>query len=380
MAGRIVIAGSLAQRAFRGGHAWVFLQYLLGFRRLGWDVLFLDRLEPGMVGNAADLEKSDEARYLVDVMERFGLGESFGRSRRAVLDFARGADLVLDFMGFSGDEVVLGAARRAVFMDIDPGFGQLWKELGLHDPFAGYDDHVTVGVRIGEAGCAVPTCGHRWIPIRPPVVLDRWAPASTPSEAPFTTVATWRGDFGPIDFGGRRMGLRAHEFRKFVELPLRTNATFEVAMDIHPDERPDLALLARNRWCLTDPKVVAAYPGDYASFIRRSRAELMVAKNLYVETASGWFSDRSACYLASGKPVLAQDTGLRGRLPSGDGLLLFRTLDEAAAAVESVLTDPDRHREAAREIAVSYFDSDRVLQGLLEALDGTADTAQGWVA
>jgi hypothetical protein len=283
-------------------------------------------------------------------------------------------------MGFSSDEELLGAARRTVFMDIDPGFGQLWKELGLHDPFAGYDDYVTVGARIGEPGCSVPTCGHRWIPIRPPVVLDHWAPAPTPRSAPFTTVATWRGDFGPIDFRGRRLGLRAHEFRKFVELPLRTGATFEVAMDIHPDERPDLALLESNRWRLTDPKVVAAYPWDYGSFIRRSRAELMVAKNLYVETGAGWFSDRSACYLASGKPVLAQDTGLRGLLPSGDGLLVFRTLDEAADAVESVLTDPDRHREAAREIAVSYFDSDRVLPGLLAALEGDVEAARGWVA
>lgn len=389
-AGRVVIAGSLAQRALRGGHAWVFLQYLLGFRRLGWDVLFLDRLEPDMGvevrDRGTDLERSENVRYLTSVMRRYGLGDSFsirldggarvvGRSRREVVDFARDADLVLDFMGFSDDDEVLGVAARTVFVDIDPGFGQLWRELGLHDPFPGYDDYVTVGARIGQAGCAVPTCDLPWIPIRPPVVLEHWAADPRAGHGPFTTVATWRGDFGPIDVRGRRLGLRVHEFRKFVELPRRTGASFEVALDIHPDERADLALLESNGWRLADPRVVAGYPWSYQSFIRDSCAEVMVAKNLYVETAPGWFSDRSACYLAAGKPVLAQDTGLDGLLPTGEGLLTFRTLDEVVAGVSALLERPARHATAARELAEEYFDSDRVLRGLLEALSAGTSVA-----
>jgi hypothetical protein len=163
-------------------------------------------------------------------------------------------------------------------------------------------------------------------------------------------------------------GLRVHEFRKFVALPGRGPFRCELALDIHPSETQDLALLAANGWGLVDPRRVACDPWAYQSYLRGSAAEFMVAKGMYVQAQSGWLSDRSLCYLASGRPVIAQDTGLKGRYPTGEGLITFTTLDEAAAAAERLYRDFARHARAARTVAEEYFDSDKVLSRLLAKL------------
>jgi hypothetical protein len=378
----IVLAGSLAQRPFIGGHTWVFLQYLLGFRRLGHEVLFVDRLEPGMCvgegGEPASFEASVNLRYLAEVMDRFGLGDSWsllydggreaaGLSRAEMIERTERSALLINVMGFLEDEEILGAAPIRAFLDIDPGFGQIWKALGLHDLFQDHDRFLTVGGRIGSPDCEIPTGGMDWIPIKPPVELAEW-PAQADQGSRFTSVASWRGAFGPLEYGGRTLGLRVHEFRRFFELPERTQVGFEAALDIDEAEVDDLAALRRHGWELVDPRSVAGDPWSYRDYVQRSAAELMVAKNLYVDTHSGWFSDRSACYLASGRPVLAQDTGLDGLLPHGEGLVTFSTLDEAVAGVEEISGDYERHSRAAREIAAEYFAADRVLPRLLEEL------------
>jgi hypothetical protein len=256
-----------------------------------------------------------------------------------------------------------------VFFDIDPGFGQMWRELGWHDAYGGYDRYVSVGERIGQAGCSVPPCGIEWIPTRQPIVLEYWpAAASTPSGA-FTSVGAWRGPFAPIEYRGKRYGLRAHEFRKFLTLPALTGESFEVALDIHGAETTDLDRLRESGWRLADPRTIAADPSSYRSYIARSKAEFMVAKNMYVETQSGWFSDRSVCYLASGKPVLAQDTGLDALYQIGEGLLTYRTLDQAVAGVREISGNYSLHARRARELAEEYFDSAKVLSRLLSRLN-----------
>jgi hypothetical protein len=273
-------------------------------------------------------------------------------------------------MGFLDDEDLLGAARRRVFLDTDPGFGQMWRELGYTDVFAGHDDYVTIGERIGLPDCEIPTCGLEWITTPQPVVLDQWpAVHSPPPRAEFTTVASWRGAYGPVEYGGRRYGLRVHEFRKFADLPRASGAEFELALHLPPEEHADEELLREGGWTLTDPALVGATPDTYRSYIQASKAELMVAKEMYVQSRSGWFSERSICYLASGRPVLAQDTTLDGILPAGEGLLTFTDLDEAVAGVESIRSDYPRHAVAARALAEEHFDSDRVLSRLLEELD-----------
>jgi hypothetical protein len=157
-----------------------------------------------------------------------------------------------------------------------------------------------------------------------------------------------------------------HEFRRFAELPRRSGAPFELALDIHPDETADLQLLHETGWTLADPKAVASTPSVYRRYLQGSGAEVMIAKGMYVDSRSGWFSERSICYLASGRPVLAQDTGLAELYPVGDGLVTFSNLDEAVAGVESIMAAPADHARAARELAEEYFDSRRVLSRLLD--------------
>lgn len=375
--GRIAIAGCVAQKARNAGHTWQFLQYLLGFRRLGYEVLLLDSLEHGApAGERAGVDYLADALRAHDLADAWTValpgGRRAGRSRADALRFVRDADLLLNVMGFCTDELLLAAARRRVFLDTDPGFAQMWCDLGLADVLSGHDAHVTIGERIGEPDCEIPTCGLRWIATPQPVVLDAWPRASDPPRRPFTSVASWRGAYGPVDYAGKRYGLRVHEFRRFARLPELTGCAFELALAIHEAETPDLALLRDGGWKLVAPEEVATTPAAYRAFIAESTAELMVAKGMYVQARSGWVSERSLCYLASGRPVVAQDTGLGDRYPLGAGLLAFETLDEAAACVEQIAADYGRHAAAARALAEACFDSDRVLGRLLERVDTSA--------
>jgi hypothetical protein len=382
VASTIAVAGSLAQLPHHGGHTWVFLQYLLGFRRLGYDVLFIDRLEPGMciddTGCAAPFARSFNLRYLREVMDRFGLGDCWtlrydggreiaGLSHARVLERLERSAILVNVMGFLDDPELLAAAHRRVFLDIDPGFGQMWRDLGLRDIFAGHDDHVTIGENIGRPNCTIPRCGIEWITTKPPVVIEEW-PAKPGEGGTFTSVASWRGPFGPIEHRGRTYGLRVHEFRRFLDLPARTALAFDVALDIDDADAADRQRLLDHKWTLVNPRLVASDPWRYRDYVGASRAELMVAKHLYVETRSGWFSDRSACYLASGRPVLAQDTGLSELLPTGAGVVTFATIDEAVQGAKAIDRDYRRHARAARDVALDVFDSDRVLSKLLDRL------------
>jgi hypothetical protein len=358
----IALAGSIAQRPGRAGHAWVFISYLLGFRGLGFDVLLVDRLDSEMLGDterAAGARASTGARWLVETMHDAGLDRSYcllldegtetvGLSREDALLRIGASELLLDFNGFLGDEEMLAAAARRVYLDIDPGFAQMWEDLDLARPFAGYDDFVTVGTRVGGDGCQVPTGGRHWVPTRQPVLLDRW-PVAPPGEA-FTSVGSWRGPFAPVEYEGRSFGLRAHEFRRFVELPDLVDAPFEIALDIEQEDNADLRELRERSWGIADPTLVAADLPSYRRFVQESMAEI-------------------ASYLASGKPVLAQDTGFGDSLPTGDGLLAFSTLEQAVTGAEEIKVNLGHHSEAARSIAEEFFDSKKVLSELLEDLD-----------
>lgn len=383
MAETIVLAGSLAQKPGYGGHTWVFLQYLLGFKRLGWDVLFLDRLEPEMCVDAnhqpCPLDLSLNLRYFLEVMEQFGLGDAFaliynrgerviGLSRPQLLERVRNAAFLLNVMGFLDDGEILSYAPKRVFLDIDPGFGQMWRDLGLADLFQGHDDYVTIGENIGRPNCDIPTCGLAWITTPQPVVLDEWQPVAAAGSGSFTSIGAWRGPYEPVEYQGKSYGLRVHEFRQFAPLPQLTGKPFQIALDIHSAEVRDIEPLSASGWSLIDPKTVAADPRAYQTFIRNSRAEFMVAKNMYVQANSGWFSDRSICYLASGKPVLAQDTGIGRLYPVGEGLITFSTLEEAEAGVEEICHNYAHHARAAQALAEEYFDSDKILGRLLASL------------
>lgn len=377
----VVIAGSLAQQPRQAGLAWFYAQLLLGFQRLGCDVLFLDRLDPDMCvseqGSPSRFEDSANRRHFLRVMREFGLQDTFhlsydygkqvlGLDRAATTEKIRSSSLLINVMGFFNDEALLSGARRKAFLDIDPGFPQMWRELGLHDAFCGYDDYVTLGRNIGLPECTIPTCGLRWVTMAQPVVLDRW-PLAAGGEK-FTSIGAWRGQNAAVEFGGRTYGLRVHEFRRFFALPRNCRAPLEMALEIHADEKKDLEQLSSHGWQLVDPRDAVPTPGRYRRYLARSRAEFMIPKQMYVESRSGLLSDRSVYYLASGKPVLALDTGLKDLYPTGRGLVTFSTLDEAAAGVEDILGNYAEHSGAARQIAEDHFDSDKVLRKLLDDL------------
>ncbi|HXR31531.1 MAG TPA: hypothetical protein VN752_10380 [Solirubrobacterales bacterium] len=362
----IAIAGSIAQRPHRPGHAWVFLSYLLGFRQLGHEVLFVDRVD-----------SASQGRWLTETMEGSGLGgayaalvdggeETVGLPRRQVAARLARCALLINVNGFLTDAELLAAAPRRAYLDIDPGFAQIWEAQGLADTFAGHDDFITVGTNVGGADSRVPTGGRRWIPTLPPVLLDRWPPV--PGGSAFTSVGSWRGPFGPLSHDGREYGLRVHELRRFLELPARVGAPFELALDIDPEDGRDVEALRAASWRLTDPLAKLACFESYQRFVQGSLAEIAIAKGLYVGTRGGWFSDRSATYLASGKPVVAQETGFSKALPTGRGLFAFEDLDGAAEAAEEVRANPREHAAAARAIAEEHLDSRKVLTGLLERL------------
>jgi hypothetical protein len=204
-------------------------------------------------------------------------------------------------------------------------------------------------------------------PMRPPPAAAR----DDQGRLRFTTVASWRGPYGPVELDRRRFGLKVHEFRKYLTMPWLVDASFEAALSIHPDEVDDLQRLHRAGWCLHDPRTVAGTPETFRDFVVASGAEFSVAQGVYVDTGSGWFSDRTVRYLASGRPALVQDTGFTATLPHGCGLVPFRDLDEARVGAEAIADDYVTHCESARAIAVEAFDSDVVLAEFLAVcMDG----------
>jgi hypothetical protein len=364
-----VLAGALANKPNSGGEAWVRLSWVLGLRRLGWDAWFVERL-PG-----ADPEGR---RYFEAVVEEFGLGERatllgeggealFGPGEADLTDVAAAAEILFDISGHLGGGPLVAAPRRCVYVDLDPGFTQAWHaDPGLDFSVDGYDRYLTVGQNIGRSSCPVPTGGIEWIPTLPPVLLDEWPVAPVP-EGPlaFTTAATWRSPYGGLEIEGRKMGLKHHQFRRFAALPERVEGVeFELALDIHPGDAADLELLRSHGWKLVDPRTAAGTPDAFREYVRGSGAEFSVAQGVYVEAATGWFSDRTAAYLASGRPAVVQDTGIeRG---DAEALSSFDDLGAAATAVEAVRDEYPQRAAAARRFAEDRLDSDRVLGRVLE--------------
>src|SRR5439155_22595876 len=203
-------------------------------------------------------------------------------------------------------------------------------------------------------------------PTGKPVLLSEWPCVDGGDVDRFTTVSTWRGPYGRLEHEGGTYGLKMHEFRKFLALPSSAPQTFELALDIHPTDEDDLSALREHGWRLVDPGEVAGDPDAFRRYVQSSGGEFSVAQGVYVETRSGWFSDRTTRYLASGKPALVQDTGFGRNIPTGTGLVAFRTLAEAVSGAEEIAADYDRHAQAARALAEEFFDSDKVLRRFLE--------------
>ncbi|MQA89846.1 MAG: hypothetical protein GEU90_06380 [Gemmatimonas sp.] len=362
----------------QGGATWAVLQYILGLRRLGHQVLFIEPVEAEAIRpTGAGLTDSENAAYFRRVVREFGLDgaaalllagtkETLGMGYEELRRIASDCDVLLNISGMLADGELLEAIPRRVYLDLDPAFVQLWCAVeGIDMRFDAHTHFVTVGLSIGTPDSSIPTCGRTWISTLQPIVLEHWPAAETIEHDAFTTVANWRG-YGSVHHGGVFYGQKAHSVRPFFELPSRTRERVRLALSIHPDEVSDLQALSANGWELLEPSRLTGTPGDYQRFVRGSKGEIGFAKSGYVEAACGWFSDRSICYLASGRPVLAQDTGFTRHLPVGEGLLAFATLDDAVHGIDVLRSDYARHAVAARELAASHFESGRVLSRLLD--------------
>lgn len=367
---RIVFCGMVAGDPGQGGATWAVLQYVLGWRKLGHEVLLLEPVR-------SSAPEASVCGYFDAVVQRFGLaghaalrfpdGRCHGMARDAVAAACRNADVLFNVSGMLTDEQLLAAIPRRVFLDLDPVFNQLWQVAeGIDMHLSNHQHFVTVGMNVGRAGCPVPDGGVTWMTTLPPVALEHWTVDASPPVRGLTTIANWRG-YGSITHGGVHYGQKAHSLRRFINLPKRLSGmTMELALAIHPDETADLEALARHGWRLLDPVAAAGTPDRYRDFIRSSFAEFGIAKSGYVAGRSGWFSDRSACYLASGRPVIAQGTGFEEHLPVGEGLLVFDSIDAVAVALDALRSDYGRHARKARELAEGWFSADRVLPRLLE--------------
>jgi hypothetical protein len=364
----------------QGGAAWAVLQYVLGLRRLGHDVLFVEPLRPDALRPAGSaFPASLNAAYFSRVTSEFDLGEAsallladtretVGLPYGQLLRRARRTDVLINISGMLADQDMIGSIPVRVYLDLDPAFNQLWSAVeGIDMRFAAHTHHVTIGLALGTPECPVPTCGVSWIETLQPVVLDHWPVATSIEFDAFTTIGNWRG-YGSIEFNGVPYGQKVHSMRRFMTLPTLTAEKFILAMGIHPDEEKDLAALSANGWRLLDPAAVADTPARYRAFIQGSRAEFGVAKSGYAVSRCGWFSDRSVCYLASGRPVIAQETGFSRFLPTGEGLFAFENTEDILRAIAALRADYPRHARRARAIAEEHFDSDRVLSGLLRTL------------
>jgi hypothetical protein len=360
----VVVGGALANKAGSAGGAWVRMSWVRGLEQLGLDVRFVEQLGGDEVDPAA-------VRWFEDVTARFGVDgratllhgdQSIVGPGVADLEAIAPEATLVNISGHLQTPALLGSFRSRVMVDLDPGFTQFWHAEGLAGAnVEGHDLHFTIGELIGTPACPIPTGGIEWHPIKPPVVLGDWPATSAGGLDRFTTIASWRGPFGPIEYGGRTYGLKVHEFRKFIELPARADQSFEIALDIHRADSQDLNALRDHRWRIVDPRSVAGDLDAFRAYVQGSGAEFSVAQGIYVDTNCGWFSDRTTRYLASGRPALVQDTGFSATLPVGDGVVAFRTLDEAAGGAAAIADRYEEHCDAARRIAEEHFDAKRVL-------------------
>jgi hypothetical protein len=375
---RIIVSGHIG-RSGLGGQAWANLQYLIGLRELGHDVYYLEDCgETSSVWNWEAQEWTQDigfpAAYVRDSLEPFGFADRWlyrtdsdhaGIPLERFRSLCKEADLLImrGIPLWDWRSEYDGPKRRA-FIDVDPGFTQIRIAEGdeaLAKCIRRADHLFTIAQRFGAADCPVAIKGWEWHAILPPVALSAWPFVMDAEDAPathFTSVMRWRG-FGNVKVDGVSYGEKDVEFKQFVEMPRLTGSRFRIAIN-GPDD------LRAHGWELVPGEVATRTPAAYKRFIQRSRGEFGVAKQVYVKTCGGWFSDRTVCYLASGRPALLQDTGLGDWLRVGEGVVVFSDLKGAISGLEAINANYDKHRRAARDLAEEYFSASRVLPQMLE--------------
>jgi hypothetical protein len=383
----VVVSSVIANKPHNGGNARMVLNWLEGLERLGIGVFFIEQIRSDTcvddAGAPTPADVSANRLYFERVLAAHGFEHRsallcdardtlegatvFGATADELCDLADEADLLINVSGHLAVGALKDRFRRKAYVDLDPGYTQIWHATRTGAArLAGHDVYFTVGQRVGTAGFPIPTDGITWRPIRQPIVLDSCAVTSTRPSDRFTTVASWRGAYSPIAYCGRTFGIKAHEFRKIASLPTLLDVPFEIALDVHHGDEKDRQTLQASGWRVVDPRRVADMPDDYCRYIEGSAAECSAVQGIYAHARSGWFSDRTARYLASGKPALVQDTGFCTPERSGEGLLVFDTLADAARGADRIARDYRGHADAARWLAGRYFDSDVEIGRVLE--------------
>jgi hypothetical protein len=370
---KIICSGYLLRYPL-GGFCWHHLQYLVGFKRLGHHVTYFEH--SGWPLSCYDPSRNDMTSdptyglaFLRELFRGAGMQDdwcylsedeaSHGMSREELAQACRESDLYVNLSNINWiDELDL--CRRRVLVDTDPVFTQIGG-FGMGGPWSQYHALFTYGENVHGVGCTMPTGGFRWLPTRQPVVRDLWRVTPGDPNSPFSTVMSWTA-YGERKHAGEVYGQKDREFTPFFQFPRRTELKMELAVNAPIDVRNRLA---DGGWGIVNPLEVSRDPTEYQAYLRRSAGEFSVAKHGYVAAQCGWFSDRTTGYLASGRPAVVQDTGFSRNLPTGKGLLAFRTPDEAARALRSVRDNYDAHSAAARALIDEHFDSDRVLSNLL---------------
>jgi hypothetical protein len=368
----------------RGGNFWVYLQYALGLQAIGCEVHWLERLEQPGEGSRAgiDAPATEQAAMLAHTLSRLGIAgepipyttesednERFeptyvGLTEREAEALLGGAELLLNFHQKIHPEL-LARFKRSALVDIDPGLLQYWISSGqLQVP--DHDLYFTIGETVGTPSARFPDCGRTWIHIRPPVFLDEWPFSPNPAPAPFTTVSSWYSSEYVVEGDAFWDNNKRVSWLSISELPMLTDQPLEIATYFGDKDASERVLLDQRRWRVRHAGDVAGTPERYRSYIQASRGELSCAKPSCARFQNAWISDRTVCYLASGKPAVVQDTGPSSCVPDGGGLHRFSTAEEAAAAIAAVNAAYDRNCREAREIAESYFDATQVANRILE--------------
>jgi hypothetical protein len=357
----IVLAAAVANRHRLGGSMWVRRSWAQALQRLGFEVFLLDQLSPG-----DDPDRFQEVTKELGVSGALLEGDKVhGCERDALLDRLETAALLVNLSGHLRNRELLRRPGMRAFVDLDPGYTQIWHAQGHDVGLAGHDYYFSVGTNVGTSGWTLPSADVAWHPVRQPVVLEDWPIQGDPFTS-FSTVGSWRGAFGPVEWRGRSYGPKAHQFRRFATLPQTVGLPFEAVLALDGADAHDRELLESGGWRLRDPGEVATTAG-FARYVSTSGAEFSPAQDIYVSTSSGWFSDRTVRYLASGRPAVVQNTGLDQTLPLGEGLLAFGTAIEAAHCARDVVSRYTTHRAAARAIAEEYFSPAAALAPLLDA-------------
>ncbi len=375
---RIIVTGLLAQYPL-GGVSWDYAQYVAGLHQLGHDVYYFEDtgqwpFNPFSGGVAKDCQFN--VNYLARLLSRFGLQEQwayrfpwqsqwFGLTDRKRNDIIKTADLLINVSGTLWRPSDYSGINRLAYIDSDPVFTQMKLARG-QDDFRQWIDAHHIHFSFGEdLSAIVPSTGHTWLPTRQPILLSEWEPPANYREV-YTTIMNWTS-YKPVSYQGQTYGQKDIELSRFLELPKKVpEIVLELAVNTGKTKRTPRDLLARKGWRITHPDAVCPDMDSYRAYISSSKAEWSIAKNGYVVGQPGWFSCRSACYLASGRPVIVQDTGFSRIFPVGKGIVAFTTMDEAVRAINDVESNYAEHAEAARALAEEYFDSNIVLNSLIE--------------